>query len=196
MRVRDRAGSRRPLLIVSGLVLLAIAVLWLVMQRSNAGVEATASDVAARATSGATTAPVDAFVDFVNAPSATATPAGDAAYIADGLRWLAGALLSLDLAGAELNTDLRAGAAHVLLDPDSIPNAALVRGYLHAAADAVAAASPADRALLTARADAIEPTLALTAQTPAVRQFFQACADVLATSVSSDRPNGSGEPRE
>jgi hypothetical protein len=169
--------------VVLTLLLAAAVAAWFIARQPRTGDNALPNGAAARATTGSN-APVQAFVEFVEDQSSVPHPDGDARYIADALERLAGALSSLGLASSDLNTDLRVAAAHVLLDPESVENAALVRTHLRTAVDVVIAMHPAHRARLQTRADALSAARPVVQQGAALRELFRACADALAGSAS------------
>jgi hypothetical protein len=118
-------------------------------------------------------------VEYLEFAAADDSPAGgDAAYVADGLRKLAGALGELGIGGPELGVDLRVTAEHVLLAPASETTAAAVRTVLVSAADALGEAE-AESEALRAAAGSIATDQPLDAQAAAVGRFFQEAAGVL-----------------
>ena len=122
-------------------------------------------------------APVDEFLVFASTPGGRIGDTGPD-YIATGLRRLAGALDSLDIGGDELALDLRVAAAHVLLQPASLENAALVRQLAIRTAQALSRGPSG--APVASRADAISDERSLLQQPPALQDFFAAAGNALA----------------
>lgn len=118
--------------------------------------------------------PVVEYLEFAAADDSAA--GGDAAYVADGLRKLAGALGELGIGGPELGVDLRVTAEHVLLAPASETTAAAVRDVLVSAADAF---GEAESEGLRAAAGSVATDQPLDAQAAAVGRFFQEAAGMI-----------------
>jgi hypothetical protein len=140
------------------------------------GTDAEFGNIPAAATDGPIAAPVDEFVAFGRTPRERFGQTGPH-YVATGLRTLAGALASLDIGGDELALDLRVASAHVLLEPTSLDNAALVRQLAMRTAQALPP-NPAG-AVVTSRALAITDERSLLQQQPAIHGFFAAVGDAL-----------------
>jgi hypothetical protein len=101
---------------------------------------------------------------------------GDAAYVADGLRLLAGALGDAGIGGPDLGVDLRVTAEHVLLNPASPDTATGVRSVLVSAADALGAGDTDD---VQATAESIDSGRGIDEQVDTVQHFFRDAAAVL-----------------
>ena len=169
-RVRQFALFAALMLIVGGLF-------WWT-QRSRGGDPAPAASDAgtASATAIAEEEPITAYLRFATEERTLPDDAAAAQYLAEGLRRLAGVLGIRGIGELELQVNLRVAATHVVLDPASTANAAIVREQLVA----VAAAAPgATRPALRQLAGAVAADQPLTQQVPAIRQFFRAFADAL-----------------
>jgi hypothetical protein len=129
----------------------------------------------ASATAIAEEEPITAYLQFAAEERPLPDDAAAAQYLAEGLRRLAGVLGMRGIGELELQVNLRVAATHVVLDPASTANAAIVREQLVAVAAAPGATRPALRQL----AGAVAADQPLTQQVPAIRQFFRAFADAL-----------------
>jgi hypothetical protein len=128
-------------------------------------------------TAGTNSTPVADFVGFSRTPvNAIGSPNAD--YIANGLRKLAGALDSLGIGGAELPLDLRVAAAHVLLRPEGLDIAKLVRDLTQRTATALESAHAGSRRLRP-MADSLSESEPVTRQQPALQEFFAAAGEAL-----------------
>jgi hypothetical protein len=117
------------------------------------------------------TSPAGDFVRFAESDFAD----GDAEYVAEGLRSLAGALGALNVGTPELAVDLRVAAEHVLLSPTAAATTAPVRAGLVSVASALDAAQETGPGLAPL-AESIRSDVPLLDQLAQVRKFFQGCA--------------------
>jgi hypothetical protein len=120
------------------------------------------------------TSPAENFVRFAESDFAD----GDADYVAEGLRRLAGALGALNVGTPELAVDLRVAAEHVLLSPTSAATTAPVRSGLVSAARALDVAQETGSSL-ESLAESIRSDVPLPDQMARVREFFQGCAQAV-----------------
>lgn len=160
-----------------------VAVFWAVQRAGNddeggAGAGAPAQSDGAPAFDSATTSPVDDYFRFTGVAGDTPAPEPDAipAYVAEGLRKLAGALGALMIGSPDLQIDLRVAAEHLLLNPASTATTTIVRRGLIAAAEAIPPSQGSHQVDLRRIAQSIDSDRPLIDQEAAVRNFFRESA--------------------
>ena len=183
--------NRRAIWIVVGLVTLGVLATVSLTWRTATSEPATSSEPNGPGTDPAGTVgvaadPVQGFAAFARTTPDPATES-DAEYVAVGLRTLAGALDCLGLDAGDLPVDLRVGAAHVLIQPESLDTAALVQALTRRASEAITTA--ASDTALRARAQAISPDRPVGDQRPVFRAYFETASTLL--DVLGQRRNGS-----
>jgi len=138
--------------------------------------------------SAALPAPVEGYVQFAAIARDSQSGLSDD-QMAEGLRKLAGALGSLNVASSDLLIDLRIGAEHIVLNPASTETAAMIRDALVAAADSMERGTETDLALRGA-AESIRPDRPLIEQPVAVLHFFRLAADAIQRRAAAGRVIG------
>jgi hypothetical protein len=154
--------------------ILAVAV-WLIV--INDGDREATGGIGAAPPSTAAAAAIEEYAEFA-AAAPDPQPGAEAAYLAEGLRRLAGALATLNVGGPDLPIDLRINAEHIVLNPSSVATTAIIRDDLVEAAHALELATKTDRSLRR-DAESIRADRPLVEQDEAVVQFFRRVADVL-----------------
>jgi hypothetical protein len=139
------------------------------------------NEESAAVVSGATpdSAPAEGpITDYLEFAGGVDTIPADTQVIVDGLRKLAGALGTLQVAPPDVAVDLRVAAEHVLLSPDAPGTTEAVRDSLLAAADTLTDGGT-DAALVGSLADSIDPGTAVGMQRDVLVRFFVRAAEVL-----------------
>ena len=177
-------NRQRSWIVIVAVTLSAAVVFWAVERvgdndENAAEADAPASDDGPSASE--PTSPVQDYLQFARAAGdpQIQEPVADPEYIVEGLRKLAGALGTLNIASPDLQTDLRVAAEHLLLSPASTATTAVVRDRLISAADAIEAAHGGRQATLRRAAEAIEPDRPLLDQQAGVREFFRESANAI-----------------
>ena len=120
---------------------------------------------------GNTPSPVQDYLRVADA-AGVETTAVDEKFVADGLRKLAGALGTLNIADLDLQVALRVSAEHVLANPQSADTTVAVRNSLISAADAIEAGGANDTGLRQS-AESLRPERPLAEQIVNVREFLR-----------------------
>ena len=180
-------------MVISAVGLLAVtALFWAVgcvgsNDERSRGVDEPAASDGATAGGSETNAPLQDYVQFAGTAETRGADV-DQAYIADGLRKLAGALGTLNLGSPDLQVDLRVAAEHVLLNPISTATTEIVRNGLMSTAEAIDPGRQDGGDTLRRLAESVRPDGPLLDQRLTVGEFFQESAKAILHHAALDPP--------